>query len=88
MREQVEEIAESVADTDVELLIGVSASDEKTAPHRPSAENMASGLAGICAAWKADCHRIDGVVIYAAWEATVADWVVWDRWRGQLAKVE
>ena len=88
MREQVKAIAESVAGTGVELLIGVSVSQEKTATHYPSTENLASGLAGICAALGDESHPIDGVAIYAAWEATPADWAVWDRWRGQSPEVK
>jgi hypothetical protein len=80
MREQVEAIAESVAGTGVELLIGVSVSQEKTVTHHTFAENLASGLAGICAALGDGSHSIDGVAIHAAWEATSADWEVWDRW--------
>lgn len=88
IREQVEAIAESMAGTGVELLIGISVSRERTTTHRPSAENLANGLAGICAALKDGDHSIDGVAIYAAWEATAADWIVWDRWRGRSSKVQ
>jgi hypothetical protein len=88
MREQVEGISESVEDTDVELLIGISVSGEKTATHHPGAENLASGLTGICAALKDGRHSIDGVAIYAAWEANAADWVLWDRWQDEPASVE
>ena len=88
MREQVQGISESVEDTDAELLIGVSVSEEKTATHHPGAENLANGLAGICAALKDGSPSIDGVAIYAAWEATAADWVLWDRWQGEPASVE
>jgi hypothetical protein len=88
MREQVKGITERVGDTDVELLVGVSVSGEKTATHHPGAENLASGLAGICTALKDGSHSIDGVAIYAAWEATAADWVLWDRWHDEPASVE
>jgi hypothetical protein len=88
MREQVEAIAKSVARTGAELLIGVSVSQEKTITHHPGTENLANGLAGICAALKDGSCRIDGVAIYAAWEATPADSAVWDQWRGQSSGVE
>jgi hypothetical protein len=88
MREQVKAIAESVAGTGVELLIGVSVSQEKTDTHHPGAENLASGLAGICAALVDGSHSVDGVAIYAAWEATSTDWGVWDRWQGRSSEVK
>ncbi|NIV27984.1 MAG: hypothetical protein GWN58_00305, partial [Anaerolineae bacterium] len=88
MREQVKAIAESVTETGVELLMGVSVSQEKTATHHPGTENLPNGLAGICAALKDESCRIDGVAIYAAWEATPADWEVWERWRGQSSEGE
>jgi hypothetical protein len=77
-----------VEDSDVELLIGVSVSGEKTTTHHPSAENLANGLAGICAALEDGSHSIDGVAIYAAWEATAADWVLWHRWQDEPSSVE
>jgi len=79
MREQVKGISRSLGDTDVELLIGVSVSPERTATHHPRAEDVANGLAGLCAALKAGSHA-DGVAVYAAWEATAEDWETWDRW--------
>lgn len=81
MREQVSGISSSLEDTDVELLVGVSASREKTDTHHPGAEGVANGLAGLCAALKAGSHA-GGVAVYAAWEATAEDWETWDRWQG------
>jgi hypothetical protein len=88
MREQVKGIAGSLGETDTELLIGVSVSRERTATHHPNAESLSNGLAGMCAYLTRGEHRVDGVAVYAAWEATAADWIVWDQWLAQPAGVE
>jgi len=80
LREQVRGISVSLADEEVELLIGVSVSRENTVTHKPEVENMPSGLAGICAGKSMAGHPIDGVAIYAAWEAEENDWQIWDNW--------
>ncbi len=80
MREQVRGIASALSATDVELLIGISVSLERTTTHQPGAENMESGLAGICAGLsrlRQRSHSPSGIAVYAAWEATDADWQVW-----------
>lgn len=82
MRGQVRAISRAVAAEDVELLIGLSVSEEETMTHRPRAENMASGLAGVCAGLS-DSNtnpRVDGVAVYASWEATPEEWQLWQRW--------
>jgi hypothetical protein len=83
MREQVRGIGQSLANSNVELLMGISVSQEKTFTHRPKAEHMRSGLAGICAGLSRYAETggvIDGIAVYAAWEADGTDWQVWEHW--------
>jgi hypothetical protein len=71
-----------LAASKVELLIGVSVSEEATATHKPKVESLLSGLAGLCAGMEdtTEQHGIDGVAVYAAWEADQDDWQNWDEW--------
>lgn len=81
--EQMRGISQSLAGLETELLIGISVSREATFTHNPEAENLQNGLRGICAALPGPgsaSHAIDGVSIYAAWEADVSDWQVWEDW--------
>lgn len=82
MREQVRGISTALAGSNVELLIGISVSEETTISHKPFAENLPNGLAGFCAGLKssAERHSVDGLAIYAAWEATTSDWQIWRQW--------
>ncbi len=81
LREQVRGISKCLANSDAELLIGISISREDTITHRPKAENMQSGLAGICAGLiTAQENTVRGVAIYAAWEGEPSDWQTWDAW--------
>jgi hypothetical protein len=83
LREQVRGIWGSLAGSDVQLLAGLSVSRENTFTHRPNAENMNSRLAGICAGLSAAAHTnhaIDGVALYASWEAEANDWAAWEAW--------
>lgn len=82
MKGQVEAIYESIAESNAELLIGLSVSEEKTLTHRPAAEYMASGLAGICAGIESlpSTPLIKGTAIYAFWEWQENDeneWLAW-----------
>lgn len=77
LREQVRGISASLSESEVELLIGVSVSEEKTTTHNPKAENLLNGLAGVCASGQSG---VEGIAIYAAWEAKQADWQNWDDW--------
>jgi hypothetical protein len=77
MREQVQGIADGIADTNTELLIGVSVSDEATTTHTPTVESLEEGLAGMCAGTEG---RVDGVALYAAWEMDEAEWAMWREW--------
>ena len=79
IREQARAISRGLAHSNTELLVGISASRERTLTHRPYAENVASGLDGICAyvgGASSDPH-IAGVALYAAWEATEENWQYW-----------
>lgn len=83
LREQVQAIGGNLSQSDVELLFGLSVSRERTVTHHPNAENMRSGLAGICAAVAgvaAPMQIADGVAVYAAWEAESEDWHLWETW--------
>lgn len=90
MREEMRGIRRNLArgeQQDVELLTGISVSREKTLTHHPEVENLQHGLAGFCAglATSAPGSTAQGVAIYAAWEATDADWALWQRWLGNLS---
>lgn len=83
LREQVRGLGRGLTDSRAELLIGVSVSRESTSTHRPVAENLRSGLSGVCAgiAASSDARRVvSGVAIYASWEADETDWQVWQDW--------
>lgn len=83
LREEVKGLNRSLAGVDTQLLAGLSVSREETRTHYPRAENMASGLAGICAGYAAlpaGSLKLEGIAIYAAWEADKADWALWEGW--------
>jgi len=83
MSEQVVGIGNSIAGLDTELLIGLSISREETFTHHPAIESVDNALIGICNGIQAlgdDAHPISGAAMYASWEATDADWEIWDRW--------
>lgn len=83
LREQVRGLERGLTDSRAELLIGVSVSRESTSTHRLVAENLRSGLSGVCAgiAPSSDARRVvSGVAIYASWEADETDWQVWQDW--------
>ena len=80
LREQVRGIGRSLADSEVELLIGISVSRERTMTHRPNAENMQSGLVGTCAGFHSAGCKAGGIAVYAAWEAEEVDWRIWETW--------
>jgi hypothetical protein len=80
MREQVKGISSSLENSDVELLIGISVSKEKTLSHRPAVENLENGLAGLCAGVAAP-KAVQGVAVYADWEFSHGEWNVWQAWQ-------
>lgn len=81
LREQARGLNSSLLESGVELLIGISVSREYTPSHDPLSENMQNGLAGVCAGLPAlKQNKIQGIAIYASWEADQADWRFWDEW--------
>jgi len=85
MREQVQGIRQSISDQPIDLLIGISLSREVTSSHRPEVENLANGLAGLCAGLAKqtqDGASINGIALYAFWESDARDWQIWQSWQG------
>jgi hypothetical protein len=80
LREQVKGISSSLENSDVELFIGISVSQEQTRSHQPAIENLANGLAGICAGLT-NQKTIQGIAVYADWEFSQSDWQVWQAWQ-------
>lgn len=80
MREQIKGISSSLEGSDVELLIGISVSQEPTLSHRPAIESLTNGLSGICAGLKSQ-NSIQGIAVYADWEFSQSDWQVWQSWQ-------
>jgi hypothetical protein len=80
-------ISQALHGTGVELFFGVPTSEEKTATHRPEAENMASGLLGVIDGLNDAAARpsaTTGVAIYPYWETDDAEWAAYDRlWLGR-----
>ncbi len=81
MREQVRGIGRSLTQSQAELLIGISVPRQDTLSHHPNAENLKSGLAGLCAALSDDSTAVQGVAIYADWEFSSDDRQTWDGWQ-------
>ncbi len=80
VREQAKGISNSLENVDVELLIGISVSQEKTRSHWPAVENLENGLAGVCSGLTDD-SILQGVAIYADWDFSKSDWEVWQLWQ-------
>jgi hypothetical protein len=84
LREEVRGISSSLANSEVELLIGISVSREDTLSHHPTVEDLQNGLGGLCAA-QANSSRpedkVQGVAIYADWEFSEKDWQLWQEWQ-------
>ena len=80
MREQVKGVSSSLESSDVELLIGISVSQERTLSHWPAVESLKNGLAGICVGLTTQ-NTIQGIAVYADWEFSPSDWQVWQTWQ-------
>jgi hypothetical protein len=80
MREQVKGISSSLENSDVQLFIGISVSQEQTLSHQPSVESLANGLAGLCAGLTKP-KVVQGVAIYADWEFSQSEWQLWQAWQ-------
>lgn len=79
MREQVKGIRSSLENSEVELFVGVSVSQEQTRSHQPDVESLSNGLAGLCAG-STKSNTIQGVAIYADWGFSQSDWQLWQVW--------
>jgi hypothetical protein len=73
---QITGIDDSIKKLNTEVLIGLSVSREQTFTHLPEIENIRNSLPAICKAKSG----INGIAVYASWEATSEDWAEWDRW--------
>jgi hypothetical protein len=73
-------LSRALAQSGIEVLMGVPTSEEWTATHNPFAENMTSGLQGVIAGLN-DADAIPGVItgvaIYPAWETDAAEWDIY-----------
>jgi len=75
---QVVQLSQALGDVQVELLVGVPASKERTLTHWPNAENMTSGLQGVIDGLndpKAQPFAVTGVAIYPYWEMDADEWM-------------
>ena len=80
MREQVKGISSSLENSDVQLFIGISVSQEKTISHQPAVESLANGLAGLCAGLT-NPKAVQGVAIYSDWEFADSEEQLWQAWQ-------
>jgi len=74
---QVIALTHSLKDATAELYIGIPTSEEHTASHDPTVENMVSGLTGLLAGLNdsdSQSERITGVAIYPYWETLDDEW--------------
>lgn len=85
-RFQVIEVSRAVESTGAEVLVGVPTSEEETLTHRPSGENMTSGLQGVIDGLNdldARPSVVTGVAIYPYWETDATEWAVYESlWLG------
>ncbi len=86
VRFQVIALSRILENRDTVLFIGVPTSEERTFSHRPAAETMASGLAGVIEGLNDAATRpaaVTGVAIYPYWETDAAEWETYTRlWLG------
>ena len=80
MREQVKGISSSLENSDVQLYIGISVSQEQTLSHQPAIESLTNGLAGLCAGLTYS-KTVQGVALYADWEFSQAERQLWHAWQ-------
>jgi hypothetical protein len=59
-----------------EWFLGISVSKERTRSHQPAVESLEHGLSGFCAA----DSNATGVAVYADWEWSSAEQMVWEKW--------
>lgn len=77
---QVRESALLMADTDVELIIGLPTSEEWTPSHQTQAETLSDGLYGLWEGLSAlgEESAVTGIAIYPYWETTLDEWALLD----------
>jgi hypothetical protein len=87
VRFQVIEISRAVEGTGAALFFGVPTSEERTWTHRPEAENLRSGLAGVVDGLNDAAARpaaVAGVAIYPYWETDEKEWQIYEElWLGK-----
>lgn len=86
VRFQVIQASRAVDGTDVQLLIGIPTSEEKTKTHNPKAENITSGLKGVIDGLndaESKPKTVSGVAIYPYWETDATEWEIYtSHWLG------
>ncbi len=84
---QVVQVSQAVQDTQVELLIGIPCSEERTLTHWPHAENVKSSLEGmmdVLSDSRVPPTATIGVAIYPYWEMNADRWIVYESlWLGR-----
>lgn len=80
VREEVRGLQRNLDGAAVELLIGLSVSQEETPSHHPAVETLANGLAGVCAG-RGEAGLARGIAVYADWEFSPADQEIWLAWQ-------
>jgi hypothetical protein len=78
---QVIQLSRAVDSTQVELFVGVPASEERTLTHWPEAENITSGLQGVIDGLTDPGVRpsaVTGVAIYPYWEMDARKWASYE----------
>ncbi len=78
---QVKTSAAVLAQADINLLIGISASDEFTLSHNTTTEYLENAVYGLGAGivQSEDYKAIDGIALYAHWEMNESKWTLVDR---------
>lgn len=87
VRFQVIEASQALDGLAVDLLVGVPTSEERTASHWPSAENLLSGLLGVTDGLNDLATRpsvVTGVAVYPHWETDADEWADYESlWLGR-----
>jgi len=73
MTYQVASIAQSLDDTQTEVLVGIPTSEEWTPSHQTQAETLKAALQGFHAGYES---RINGIAIYPYWDTSSDEWDV------------
>jgi hypothetical protein len=86
-RFQIIQTSQALADTSVELFIGLPVSEEESATHHVAAENVVSGLQGVIDGLNDDethAVAVTGVALYPYWEMDITKWAIYDAlWLGK-----